>query len=145
VIDLTLAYMFIDLSKHEIDSVAKLAINPATNADNFDAAGNVIGFSDTFPFVNAPHGPPKPEGTGSGFNFRANPASDFEIIDAMGNPAVATILISGNTGAAFNNNTPAEYSANGGKYSTQLRQTMLGLATLLKDDFERLSFTTCAK
>ena len=145
VIDLTLAYVFIDLTRHELDSLAKLAINPATNADNFDAAGNVIGFSTEFPFVNAPHGPAKPEGTGSGFNFRTNPASDFEIIDAMGNPAVATALISQNVQPSFNQNTPAEYAANGGKYLEHLKQQVTGLATLLKDDFERLSFTTCAK
>ncbi len=145
VIDLTLAYMFLDLSKHSIDSLAKLAINPASNADNFDAAGNVIGFSTDFPFVNAPHGPAKPEGTGTGFDFRTNPTTDFEIIDAMGNPAVATILISGNTGAGFNQNTPAQYVSDGGKYLGALKQTMIGLATLLKDDFNRLSFTTCAE
>ncbi len=95
--------------------------------------------------MNDPHGPPKPEGTGSGFNFRTNPASDFEVIDAMGNPAVATILISGNTGAAFNNNTPADYAADGGKYLGAMKQTLIGLATLLKDDFNNLSFTTCAQ
>jgi hypothetical protein len=145
VIDLTLAYVFIDLSRHELDSLAKLAINPATNADNFDAAGNVIGFKTDFPFVNDPHGPAKPEGTGSNFNFRTNPASDFEIIDAMGNPAVATALISQNVQPSFNQNTPAEYAAGNGKYLEQLKTNVTGLATLLKDDFERLSFTTCAK
>jgi hypothetical protein len=145
VIDLTLAYVFIDLSRHELDSLAKLAINPPTNADNFDAAGNVIGFKTDFPYVNDPHGPPKPEGTGSNFNFRTNPASDFEIIDAMGNPAVATALVSQNIQPSFNQNTPAEYAANGGKYLDHLKTQVTGLATLLKDDFQRLSFTTCAK
>jgi len=145
VIDLTLAYVFIDLSRHELDSLAKLAINPPTNADNFDAAGNVIGFKTDFPYVNDPHGPPKPEGTGSNFNFRTNPASDFEIIDAMGNPAVATALISQNIQPSFNQNTPAEYAAGSGKYLDHLKTQVTGLATLLKDDFERLSFTTCAK
>lgn len=145
VIDLTLAYLFTDLSKNSLDAVAKLALNPASNADNFDAAGNVIGFSTDFPFVNQPHGPAKAEGTGSNFNFRTNPASDFEIIDAMGNPAVATILVQANTQPGFNQNTPADYAANGGKYLGDLKQTLLGLATLLKDDFNKLNFTTCAQ
>ena len=145
VIDLTLAYLFTDLSKNSIDAVAKLAVNPPSNADNFDAAGNVIGFSTDFPFVDAPHGPAKPEGTGSGFDFRTNPASDFEIIDAMGNPAVATVLVSANVQPGFNQNTPADYAANGGKYLDHLKSQLAGLATLLQDDFQRLSFTTCAK
>lgn len=145
VIDLTLAYLFTDLSKNSIDALAKLAINPASNADNFDAAGNVIGFSDGFPFVNQAHGPIKPEGTGSNFDFRANTATDYEVIDAMGNPAVATILVPGDLQAKFNQNTPADYAANGGKYLSDLKNDLTGLATFLKDDFNKLSFTTCAQ
>lgn len=144
VIDLTLAYLFIDLNVHHIDDVAKLAVNPPTNADVPGPSGP-LSFSTTFPFVLPPHGPAKPEGTGSGFNFRTNPASDFEIIDAMGNPAVATILISANTQPGFNQNAPADYVSGGGKYLANFKQTLGGLATLLKDDFEKLQFTTCAK
>jgi hypothetical protein len=144
VIDLTLAYLFIDLRVHRIDDIAKLAVNPPTNAD-VPGPNGPLSFSTTFPFVLPPHGPAKPEGTGSGFNFRTNPASDYEIIDAMGNPAVATILISANTQPGFNQNTPADYVSGGGKYLANFKQTLGGLATLLKDDFEKLQFTTCAK
>lgn len=145
VIDIGLAYLFIDLRVHRIDDVAKLAVNPAANADVLGANGAPLSFLTSFPYVLPAHGGTKPEGTGSNFNFRTNPASDFEVIDAMGNPAVATVLVSGNVQPAFNNNTPAEYAAGGGKYLSNFKQTLGGLATLLKDDFEKLQFTTCAK
>ena len=145
VIDLTLAYLFTDLSKNSLDALAKLAINPVSNADNYDANGNLIGFSDTFPYVNAPHGPAKAEGTGSNFNFRTNSQSDYEVIDAMGNPAVATILVPGNLGASFNQTPSADYASGGGKYLAAMKTDLTGLATLLKDDFNNLLFTTCAQ
>ena len=105
----------------------------------------MVPFSATFPFVVVSHGPVKAEGSGSNFNFRTNTASDYEVIDAMGNPAVATILVQANTQPSFNQNTPADYAANGGKYLDELKQTLGFLATALKDDFNKLSFTTCAK
>jgi hypothetical protein len=145
VIDLTLAYFFLDLRVHRIDDLAKLAVNPAANADVPGPGGAPLSFLTSFPYVLPPHGPVKPEGTGSNFNFRTNPASDFEIIDAMGNPAVATVLVSGNVQPSFNQNTPTDYASGGGKYLSNFKQTLGGLATLLKDDFERLQFTTCAK
>jgi hypothetical protein len=145
VIDLTLAYFFLDLRVHRIDDLAKLAVNPAANADVPGPSGAPLSFLTSFPYVLRPHGPAKPEGVGSNFNFRTNPASDFEIIDAMGNPAVATVLISGNDQPGYNRNMPADYVAGGGKFLPNFKQTLTGLATLLKDDFERLQFTTCAK
>lgn len=143
VIDLTLGYFFLDLRVHRIDDLAKLAVNPPINGDIPESPSGA--FLSDFPYVHRPHGALKPEGTGSNFNFRTNPASDYEVIDAMGNPAVATVLVSGNIQPAFNNNTPADYVSGGGKYLANFKQTLAGLATLLKDDFERLQFTTCAK
>jgi hypothetical protein len=145
VIDLTLAYFFLDLRVHRIDDIAKLAVNPAANADVIGPGGAPLSFLTSFPYVLPAHGAAKSEGTGSNFNFRTNPASDFEVIDAMGNPAVATVLVSANVQPGFNNNTPADYVSGGGKYLSNFKQTLGGLATLLKDDFEKLQFTTCAK
>ncbi len=145
VIDLTLAYFFLDLRVHRIDDLAKLAVNPPANADVIGPNGAPLGFLTSFPYVLPAHGGVKAEGTGSNFNFRTNPASDFEIIDAMGNPAIATVLISANDQPGYNRNMPADYVAGGGKFLPNFKQTLLGLATLLKDDFQELNFVTCAK
>lgn len=136
VIDLTLGYLFTDLTKTPPDGVAKLAVNPPANDKPF---------LTEFPYVAAAWDQVVPEGTGSGFAFRDNAAADYVNVDAMGMPAVATVLISNNNQPGYNDNMPADYMSGGGKYIPQMSQSLLGLATLLKDDFERLSFTTCAK
>lgn len=136
VIDLTLAYLFVDLSRHDLDSVAKLAVNPPANDKPF---------LPNFPYVAAAWDQVVPEGTGSGFAFRTNPVSDYVNVDAMGNPAVATVLVSQNIQPTYNDNFPADYASNGGKFIPDITQALTGLATLLRDDFQRLSLTPCAK
>ena len=69
VIDVTLAVIFLDLTRHSPALFAGLPLNPAANDQQFRTS---------FPYLAAAQGtPPVAPSTGTSFNFRADPASSF--------------------------------------------------------------------
>lgn len=84
VIDITLAALLLDLTKHSPGLLASLPLNPPN--DNTGAIA-------TFPFLGITNGFAQPTaGTGTAFNFRTDPASSYTRVDRMGNPAVGSIM-----------------------------------------------------
>lgn len=132
--DLALAYFFVDLSRHPIDAVAKLALNPPVNDKPF---------RPDFPYLGTAFGPVRPEGSGSGFNFRTNPLTDYVSVDAMGNPVTSTVLMSANRQPLYNDSKPVDYAT--GMFIPEMKVNLTGLATLLNDDFVRAGLVPCAK
>lgn len=132
--DLALGYFFIDLTRHPRDVVAKLALNPPVNDRPF---------RPDFPYLGTAFGPVRPEGSGTGFNFRTNPLSDYASVDSMGNPVTSTVLMSGNRQPLYNDSKPVDYAT--GMFIPEMKVNLTGLATLLDDDFRRAGLTPCAK
>jgi len=132
--DLALAYFFVDLTRHPIDSVAKFAVNPPANDKPF---------RPDFPYLGTAFGDVRPEGTGTGFNFRTNPLSDYASVDSMGNPVTSTVLMSGNRQPLYNDSKPVDYAT--GVFIPEMKVNLTGLATLLRDDFLRVGLEPCAK
>ena len=134
VIDVTLAVLFLDLTKHPATLLASLPLNPPGNEETLPS---------TFPYLGAPFGnPPMPPSGGTNFNFRTDAPSAYTSVDRMGMPAVATALISSSQKNPYNDSTPAEDVA--GKYQADIKSTLTGLTNRLADDFQRLSLNMCA-
>lgn len=134
VIDLTLAVIFLDLTKHPVTTLADLPLNPPAND---------LPFRDVFPYLAAAQGnPPLSATTGKTFNFRTDPASAYVRVDRMGMPAVATALISSSHKTEYNDANPAE-DANF-KFLNEINATLTGLTNALSDDFAARGLTLCA-
>lgn len=134
VVDITLAVLFLDLTKHSAGLLASLPLDPP---------GNEEVLPPNFPYLGVAAGnPPMPPSGGTNFNFRTDPPSAYVSTDRMGMPAVATALISSSQKNPYNDATPADDTA--GRFQADIRSTLTGLTNRLADDFQRLSLNMCA-
>lgn len=134
VVDLTLAVIFLDLTKHPANLLASLPLDPP---------GNEVQTLPDFPYLAPANGnPPKPPGGGTNFNFRSDPPSAYTRVDRMGMPAVATALVSSSMKNAYNDASPQDDAS--GKFVVELGTTLTHLTEQLADDFQRLSLNMCA-
>lgn len=135
VIDITLAVIFLDLTKQGADTFAKIPLDPL---------GNDVPLLTSFPYFGLPQGNPTlADSTGTSFNFRGNTAADYVRVDRMGMPAVSTALISAPNKNAYNDDNPAQDAT--GKWVNELTSTLRGLTNALADDLVALKLTPCAK
>ncbi len=134
VIDVTLAVLFLDLTKHPATTFASIPLNPPAND---------LPFRTAFPYMAAPQGtPPIASGTGANFNFRTDAPSAYTRVDRMGMPAVATALIRSDSKTAYNDDSP-EVDATG-KWVPEITATLTGLTNALADDLAAAKLTPCA-
>ena len=134
VIDITLAVLFLDLTKHPANLLASLPLNPPGNTETLPS---------TFPYLGAASGnPPIPPAGGTNFNFRTDPPSAYTRVDRMGMPAVATAVISSSQKNPYNDANPSNDAT--GQFTSDIRATLTGLTNALADDFQRLSLNMCA-
>lgn len=134
VIDIELAYIFLDLTKHPADTLAKLPLGPQAND---------IPFRADFPYLAAPQGNTPPAPGGTNFNFRTDPPSAYVQVDRMGLPAIATALISSAAKNNYNDDSPAIDGTR--KYVNEISSTLAVLANALQDDFARANLSICAR
>jgi hypothetical protein len=134
VVDLELAALFLDLTRHPVTLLTTIPVNPNT----FDQP-----LRTSFPFFAAALGTPTLSATnGTNFNFRADPDSNYVQVDRMGVPAVATVTILGPRKNAYNDGSPAADAA--GTYVPDILAGYQALTNALFDDFQGLGLTPCA-
>lgn len=134
VIDLTLAYLFVDLTKHPARVLDALPLNPPAND---------VPFRTGFPYLAAAQGnPPLSPAGGTNFDFRDDPVTAYVRVDRMGMPAVATAVIGSSAKTAYNDDNPASDLT--GKYVAEITATLTGLTNALADDFNKAGITICA-
>lgn len=133
VVDYTLAFLFLDLTKHPITALHSLPLNPPGNDKVLPAA---------FPYIAAPHGGAPAVGGGTNFDFRSDPPSAFVRVDRMGMPAIATVVISGPKKVAYNDDSPVDDATF--KSVPEIQATLTGLTNALADDFARANLAICA-
>lgn len=135
VIDVTLAVIFLDLTRHSPALLAGLPVNPAANDQPFRTS---------FPYLAPPQGSPPLAATGgTSFNFRTDGPSSYVRVDRMGMPAVATALIGSSAKTAYNAADPVN-DANG-DFVPELTAQLTGLTNALADDLTGLGLTPCAR
>ncbi len=133
--DITLAAIFLDLTRHSPATLANLPLNPPANDRPFRTA---------FPYLAAPQGtPPIADASGSNFSFRSDPVSAYVRVDRMGMPAVATVLIAQSRRAAYNDANPSDDAK--GNFVGELAEELRILTNALGDDFIARGLTPCAK
>jgi hypothetical protein len=135
VIDVTLAVIFLDLTKHAPDTLAKLPLNPPAND---------VAFRASFPYLAPPQGsPPLSATTGTNFNFRTDSVqAAYARVDRMGMPAVSTALIPSSRKVPYNDASPADDAA--GNFVPDLTSTLTGLTNALADDLVGAGLSPCA-
>lgn len=134
VVDLELAALFLNLSRHPVTTLVSARVNP----DNFDQP-----LRTTFPFYAPALGsPPLSPSTGTDFNFRSDPASNYMRVDRMGVPAVATVAILSPRKNAYNDSSPAADAA--GANVPDVLAGYQRFTDALNDDFKGLGLTPCA-
>ena len=134
VIDIELAWIFVDLTKHDAMVLTRLPLGPQAND---------VAFRADFPYLAPPHGvTPTPAG-GSNFNFRTDPVSAYVQVDRMGMPAIATALISTPAKNPYNDDSPGIDGTR--KYVNEISSTLGVLANALQDDFQRAGLSICAR
>lgn len=133
VVDYTLAFLFLDLTRHPITALHSLPLNPP---------GNDKALPSVFPYIAEPHGGTPPVGGGTSFDFRSDPPSAFVRVDRMGMPAIATVVISGAKKVAYNDDSPVDDATF--KSVPEIQATLTGLANALADDFARANLAICA-
>jgi hypothetical protein len=134
VVDITLAALLLDLTRHSAATFLGLPLNPPANDRPFRAE---------FPFLAPPQGtPPIDPGTGSRFRFRDDLPSAYVRVDRTGFPATSTALISAGQKLPFNDANPPEEAA--GRFVQDMTNTLSALATQLDDDIRRAGLTPCA-
>jgi len=137
VIDITLAYIFIDLTKHSPMALANLPLDPPAND---------VPFRADFPYLAPPQGNPPgltPGPAGATYNFRTDPPEMYVRVDRMGMPAVATALIGTSAKSEYNDDNPSDDATR--KYVSEIQNDLTGLTNALADDFVALGFQLCAK
>jgi hypothetical protein len=138
VIDVTLAVLFLDLTKHPATTFASIPVNPSASSDK--TAGPP---SATFPFLRPPQGNARiAQRGGANWNFRTEPASAYTRVDRMGMPAVATALIGSASKNTYNDDSPAVDAT--GKWVSEITAQLTALTNALADDFGRLGLSICA-
>lgn len=136
IIDVTVAMLFLDLTEsgQSIRTFANLPLNPPRS---FPAP------TTTFPFLANPTGNPiLAATTGTTFDFRTDPDSAYTSVDRMGNPAIATILVSS---SARNNYNDAPQSADvAGQFRAEETAGLVLFMNAIGDDLTNLGLDICA-
>ena len=133
VVDVTLAVLLLDMTKHSPALLAGLPLNPSADST----------LLTTFPFFAAANGGQPSAGTGTSFNFRTDPASGYVRVDRMGQPAVATALIGSAMKTAYNDANPSDDLAN--TFVPEIVAQLTALHNGLADDLIALGLTPCSK
>lgn len=133
VIDVVLAVLLLDLTKHSPATFANLPLNPPADSP----------VTATFPFFAPANGGQPGPGTGTAFNFRTDPASAYVRVDRMGQPAVATALIGTSTKNAYNDANPSDDVAN--TFVPEIVAQLTLLHNGLADDLIALGLSPCSK
>ena len=134
VIDIELAWIFLDLRKHDALTLTRLPLGPQAND---------VPFRAEFPYLAPPHGGAPAATAGSNFRFRTEPATAYVQVDRMGMPAIATALIGSSAKNPYNDDSPAQDG--GRKYVNEITSTLAVLANALQDDFARANLSICAR
>jgi hypothetical protein len=135
VIDLVLAALFLDLTKHPVDLFARLPLNPPSND---------VPLPSGFPYFAPAQGDVAfPPTNGVNFNFRQDPPSAYVRVDRTAVPGLATALIGGPMRNAFNDADPADDAT--GRFLSEMSTQLTALTNALADDFQRLNLSMCAK
>jgi hypothetical protein len=135
VVDMTLAVILLDLTKHPVRTLANVPLNPAPGNDG-------AAFRTSFPYFAPPFDNPPLSGTaGTSFDFRTDAPSAYVQVDRMGMPAVATALIGSATKNAYNDADPATDATNA--FTGELRKELTRLVNQLADDLAALRLTPC--
>jgi len=137
VIDITLAYLFLDfsVSGQSPMTFANLPLNPPRNDKPF---------SDTFPFLAPPQGTPQfAATTGTSFDFRTDPDSAYTSVDRMGMPAIATALIGSSLKTTYNDANPTADAA--GQFGADQTLQLTHLMDAIGDDLTDLGLKICAR
>ena len=132
VVDLEIAALFLDLRTVPVDTLAKLPLDPS---------GNDKPLPGVFPFLADAWGG-APVAGGSGFVFRSDPATSYTRVDRMGEPAVATVLVSTPNKTAFNDDNPTIDAT--GKWVPEFSTDLTGLAMALDGQLTGLGLKVCA-
>lgn len=132
VVDVTLAVLLLDLTRHSPGLLAGLPLNPPADST----------LLTTFPYFAPANGGQPSAGTGTTFNFRTDPASAYVRVDRMGQPAVATALIGTATKNAYNDANPSDDVAN--TFVPEIVAQLTGLHNALADDLIALGLTPCS-
>ena len=134
VIDVTLAVIFLDLSRNAPGTLAGLPLNPSRND---------VPLRTGFPFLAPAQGTQAMTSPGTGFTFRTDSASAYTRVDRMGMPAVSTALIGSNLKNSYNDANPVN-DANG-DFVPELTAQLTGLTNALADDLVAAGLTPCAR
>lgn len=136
VIDVTLAVLFLDLSRHSPLTFFNLPLNPPANDRPFRT---------TFPYLAPPQGNPPLSGsdTVTNFAFVDRPLSDFTRVDRQGMPAVSPALIGGPLKNPYNDADPADDAT--GRFVPELEAQLEALTNVLVDDIQAAGLTPCAR
>ena len=135
VVDIMIAYVFLDLTKHSPMALANLPLDPS---------GNDVPLRSDFPYLGLPQGNhPAPPPSGPNYNFRTDPVSMYVRVDRMGMPAVATLLISTSAKTAYNDDDPATDATR--KYVPEIQNDLTTLTNAIAKDFVARGFQLCAK
>ena len=142
VIDRTLAMIFLDLTKHSIDTFYNIPVNPKGNDGPLPGA---------FPWLAGAFGGQRPSQGGVAFNFRTDPESAFVRVDRMGMPAIATALIGSSSKNDYNDDSPVDdltpRATSAGQlfmWVPEFRAQLTALTNALADDFRAAGLNLCA-
>ncbi len=134
VIDLELAILFLDQTRHTPTTLNNVPLNPNV----FDQP-----LRTSFPYFAAALGTPRLSDTnGTNFNFRTDPASSYIRVERVGVPAISTALMRGNNKILYNENSPALDENR--SFEPEMTATLTGLAGALVDDLQGLGLVVCA-
>lgn len=134
VIDIMLAGLFLDQTRHTPNTLVNIPFNP----NNFDQP-----LRTSFPYYAPPLGSPVlSQTTGTNFNFRTEPNSAFVRVERMGTPAVATVTILGPRKNAYNDALPVDDAAL--VFRPDIVAGLAQLTGLIADDLQALGLTICA-
>lgn len=132
VIDVTLAVLLLDLSRHSPATFATIPLNPPHDSQLLSA----------FPFLGLANGGQPSPGTGTAFNFRSDPFTSYVRVDRMGQPAVATALIGSPTKNAYNDANPSDDVAQ--TFVPEIVSELTKLHNALADDLIALGLRPCS-
>lgn len=136
VVDVTVAMLFLDLTEsgQSIRTFANLPLNPPRS---FPAP------TTNFPFLANPTGNPiLAATTGTSFDFRTDPDSAYTSVDRMGNPAIATILVSSSARNTYND--AAQSADIAGTFRAEETAGLTLFMNAIGDDLTNLGLDICA-
>ncbi len=134
VIDITLAALFLDLTREPVTRFVNLPLGPQANE---------VPFRPDFPYLAPANGNATlPPFAASGFNFRTDAPAAYTRVDRMGMPAVATVVIGPNEKLNYNDGDPINDDKL--QYYPEINRTLKAFADALSDDFAAANLKMCA-